>query len=452
MRRLRDREILLWAEPEPWVRHHPSAAAAGDFYCIIATAAINDERFAGEGGGRKAVREKCAGIARDHNKRQGKRGEQIGHRVGRDGAARILALAPRKVPEGAANSTSKPARKPPAASRAGTALPARDETHAMKQVLIIRSSSLGDIVHSLPVVHDMHRHCPDLAIDWVAEEPFAALVRLNHGVRHVVPVALRRWRHGLLSRATWREAQAFRRELVQERYDAVIDLQEQIKGALIAWFAHGPVHGPDHASAHESLAAMFYRHRHRIDTRQHLIVRCRQLAGMVLGYQPEGPPRFDLTPPAVNSAPDAPYVVCLHGTSQDEKLWPEPHWRALLEHLSNAGLAAVLPWGNDAEAVRSERLASGIPGTTVPPSRTLPELASLLARALLVVGVDTGPTHLAAALGRPTVALFTATSPLLNGAEPESALARDLGGPGRIPAPAQVIAVAGALLRARPAC
>ncbi len=146
----------------------------------------------------------------------------------------------------------------------------------MNRVLIIRSSSLGDIVHALPVVHDMHAHCPDLAIDWVAEEPFAALVRLNHGVRRVVPVALRRWRHRLSARATWREAKAFRSELRHERYDAVIDLQEQVKGALIAWLAHGPVHGPDRASAHEALAALFYRHGHRIDAQQHLIVRCRQ--------------------------------------------------------------------------------------------------------------------------------------------------------------------------------
>jgi heptosyltransferase I len=322
----------------------------------------------------------------------------------------------------------------------------------MKRVLIVRSSSLGDIVHALPVVHDMRAHCPDLVIDWVAEEPFAALVRLNHGVRRVIPVALRRWRHQLLSRPTWNEAKAFHSALVHERYDAVIDLQEQVKGALIAWLAHGPVHGPDRASAHEAMAALFYRHRHRIDSRQHLLVRCRRLAGAVLGYEPAGAPLFDLTPPPANGAPDAPYVVCLHGTSQDEKLWPEAYWRTLLEHFANAGLPVVLPWGNRTEAARSQRLAGGVPGIIVPPWRALPALAGLLARALLVIGVDTGPTHLAAALGRPTVAIFIATEPRFNGTEPSSALARDLGGPGNAPEPAQVIAAAGAMLRAHPAC
>jgi heptosyltransferase-1 len=331
-------------------------------------------------------------------------------------------------------------------------LPTRHHAPTMQRVLIIRSSSLGDIVHALPVVHDMRRHNPDLCIDWVAEEPFAPLVRLNHGVRRVVPVALRRWRYRLLSRATWREVKAFRDELVHERYDAVIDLQEQVKGALLAWLAQGPVHGPDHASAHEAVAALFYRHRHRIETRQHLILRCRRLAGNVLGYEPEGAPRFDLTPPSSNAVPDAPYVVCLHGTSQEEKLWPEGHWRTTLEHFAHAGLAVVLPWGDRAEEARSKRLAAGLPAVVVPPWRALPELAALLARALLVVGVDTGPTHLAAALGRPTLGLFTATDPLLNGVEPASALARDVGGPGRVPEPAQAIAAAGALLRASPAC
>jgi heptosyltransferase-1 len=322
----------------------------------------------------------------------------------------------------------------------------------MTSALIIRPSSLGDIVHALPIVHDLQHHRPGLTVDWVAEEPFTALVRLNRGVRRVIPVALRRWRHRVLSRSTWREVSAFRHELARDRYDAVIDLQEQVKGALIAWFARGPVHGPDRASVREPMATLLYRHTYRIEPRQHLIDRCRRLAGSAFGYEPEGVPRFDLAPPPLDAAPEAPYAVFLHATSRDDKLWPEVHWKALLEHVAGAGLAAVLPWGDAAESARSARLAAGMTGVTVPPRRTLPELASLLSRATLVVGVDTGLTHLAAALGTPTVALFTATDPRLAGVEGASALARDLGDVGATPAPAQVIAVAGALLRARPPC
>ena len=322
----------------------------------------------------------------------------------------------------------------------------------MTRVLIIRPSSLGDIVHSLPIVHDMHSHCPNLVVDWVAEEPFLALVRLSRGVRHVIPVALRRWRHRVLSRSTWREMKAFRSELVHDRYDAIIDLQEQVKGALIAWLARGPVHGPARASMREPVAALLYRHNYPISARQHLIDRCRLLAGKALGYKPEGRPRFDLSPPRIDIGPALPFVVCLHSASRDEKLWPEAHWKALLEFITQAGLVAVLPWGNSVERSRSQRLAETAPGITVPPWHTLPELSALLTRAKLVVGVDTGLTHLAAALGAPTVALFTVTDPLLNGTERMSALARDVGGNGVTPEPSTVIAAAGSILRGLPSC
>ena len=322
----------------------------------------------------------------------------------------------------------------------------------MIRVLIIRTTSLGDVVHALPIVRDLHDHRGDVQIDWVAEESFAALVRLNRGVNRVIPVALRRWRHRFFSRSTWREALAFRHDLMRERYDVVIDLQEQVKGALLAALARGPVHGPDCASAREPAASLLYRHRYRVAADKHLLDRCRRLVGKVFGYEPVGPPRFGLEAPPVGAAPDSPYVVCVHGSSREEKLWPEAHWSALLEHLTKAGLVVVLPWGDSAEAARSARLAAGALGVVVPPWRTLSELAALLAAATLVVGVDTGLTHLAAALGRPTVALFVSSDPQSDGVERASAWARDLGGHGRLPTPAQAIAAAGALLRARPSC
>ena len=320
----------------------------------------------------------------------------------------------------------------------------------MPSVLIIRPSSLGDIVHALPIVHDLSFHRPGISIDWVVEEPFTALVRLNRGVRRVIPIALRRWRHRALARSTWQEAGAFRRELSRERYDAVIDLQEQVKGALIAWFARGPVHGPDRTSVREPIVTLLYRHRHRIDPAQHLIDRCRRLAGKALGYEPTDAPRFDLDTPPQDGAPDSPYAVFVHASSREDKLWPETHWRALLEHVATAGFAVVLPWGSVDEKARSERIAQGARGSVVPPRRSLPEVASVLARAAWVVGVDTGLTHLAAALGTPTVAIFTATDARLAGVARASRLARDLGGIGTVPTPAEVIAAAGALVRAAP--
>jgi heptosyltransferase-1 len=319
-------------------------------------------------------------------------------------------------------------------------------------VLIVRPSSLGDIVHALPIVHDLKTHHPGAAIDWVVEEAFTGLIRMNHDVRRAIPVALRRWRHALLARSTWREFARFRREVSAERYDAVLDLQEQVKGALIAALARGPVHGPDRKSVREPVVTVLYRHRHRIDPAQHLIDRCRRLAGEAFGYEPAGIPRFELHAPLDGDPPDPPYVVFLHSTSREDKLWPEAHWRFLVEHVTNAGFVVVLPWGSTEEKTRSERLACVERATVLPGKRSLPELASLLARAVWVVGVDTGLTHLAAALGTPTIAIFTATDPLLAGVARASGLARDLGGIGIVPPPEEVIAATAPLLRTVPSC
>jgi heptosyltransferase-1 len=325
----------------------------------------------------------------------------------------------------------------------------------MSAVLVVRPSSLGDIVHALSLVADIRAHRRDLAVDWVAEDVFAPLVALDPGVRRVIPVALRRWRRRPLDSATWREATAFRRDLRRDDYVAVLDLQEQVKGACLAWLARGPRHGPDRASIREPIATLAHQHHHAIDPNQHLIDRCRQLAAAALGYRADGPPRFGLAAPAPAAdapIPDRPYLVFLHATSRDDKLWPEASWRALIDVFTQSGLAIVLPWGNADERARSERLAIGETTASVPPRRPLPALATLLARAELVIGVDTGLVHLAAALGTPTIALFVATDARLAGVERASALARDLGGVDIVPSVGEVQHAAGELLQRAPHC
>lgn len=324
----------------------------------------------------------------------------------------------------------------------------------MSAILVIRPSSLGDIVHALALAADVRAARPELAIDWVAEESFAPLVSLHRGIRRVIPVAMRRWRHALFARATWREFAAFRAELRCDEYVAVLDLQEQVKGALLAHMARGVRHGPDRQSIREPVATLAHDIHHRVDPHQHLVDRCRQLAAAALGYSCEGPPRFDFALPALAAGivPESPYAVCAHATSRDEKLWPETHWRTLIGALAARGYAVLLPWGNTMERARAERLAEGFADARIPSLMPLATLATLLARAALVVGVDTGLVHLAAATGAPTVSLFTATDPKLAGVERTSALARDLGGAGQVPTPEEVLAAAGALLRAAPHC
>jgi heptosyltransferase-1 len=322
-------------------------------------------------------------------------------------------------------------------------------------VLVVRPSSLGDVVHASALVADVREHRPGTCVDWVAEEAFAPLVALDPGVRRVVPIALRRWRRQLLHAAAWREMAAFRVDLRRDHYAAVIDLQEQVKGAVIARLARGVRHGPDRASIREPIATLAHDVHHAIDPNQHLIDRCRQLAAAALGYCAAGPPRFGFVAPPVNASgvmPDRPYMIFFHATSRADKLWPEANWRALIGAFGRAGFAVLLPWGAVDERARSERLAAGEPAAQVPPRHPLDALAGLIARPELVVGVDTGLVHLAAALGTPTVSLFVATDARLAGVERASRVARDLGGIGQIPSVDAVLDAAGTLSRLTPSC
>ena len=320
-------------------------------------------------------------------------------------------------------------------------------------VLIVRPSSLGDIVYALAVVSDIRRERPGAAIDWVSEPGFAPLIALCPDVRRVVPFGLRRWRRAPLDAATWRDIADFRTALRRTRYTAILDLQEQFKGALIARTARGVRHGFDRASIREPLATLLDDVHHRVPRDLHFVTRCRRLAGAALGYATDMPPRWNLrVPAAAPGTPDGPYVVVLHATSRDDKLWPEDSWRAVMAACSRAGFASVLPWGSAAEEARSRRLAMDNANAIVPGWLALPDVATLVANAALAIGVDTGFTHLAATLGTPTIALFTVTDPHRHGVECTGPHGRDLGDVGAAPSVDAVLAAAGERLRGAPRC
>ena len=321
----------------------------------------------------------------------------------------------------------------------------------MSGVLVVRPSSLGDVVYAMALVSDIAAHRPGLAVDWVAEDAFVDLVRLDPRIRRVVPLALRRWRHAPLAKTTWRDMAALRRALRVERYDAILNLQEQVKGAVVSWFAQGTRHGLDRANIREPIATIVDHVHHPVSRELHIVDRCRGIAAAALGYSADGPPHWNFALPAATSAmPAGPYALAFHATSRADKQWPEEHWRALVTHFARAGFATLLPWGNAQEEARSRRIAVGAEGAVVPPRQSLPELATLARGAEVVVGVDTGLTHLAAALGTPTVAIFTATDPRLAGVSCAGPLARDAGGNGVVPARADIVELCAQLLRQAP--
>lgn len=325
---------------------------------------------------------------------------------------------------------------------------------SVKRVLVVRPSSLGDVVHALPVLADIARNVPDASVDWLAEEAFAPLVRLNAHVHEVIAVGLRRWRHHLLAPATWREIITFRRALRSAHYDAIIDLQEQMKGAIMARAARGTVHGFDRHSVRESTSTFLHSQHHAVGRELHFEDRCRAIVGKALGYVPDAAPDYGISAPPAPAGllPQGRYAVAVHVTSREDKRWPDAHWHALIAALERAGIDILLPWGNDAERERSVALASGHARAVVPPHRPLVQMTTVLAHADVVVGVDTGLVHLAAALHVPTVAIFTSTDARLAGVSIAGAHAIDLGGNADVPAADAVIAAIGTLLRNAPRC
>ena len=320
-------------------------------------------------------------------------------------------------------------------------------------LLVVRPSSLGDIVYALALVSDLARHRPGTPVDWVAERGFVPLVTLDPRIRRVVPSGLRRWRERPWSPAHWREARDFARALRSERYDAILDLQEQVKGALIARAARGVRHGFDRASAREPLATLLDDVHHAVPRELHFVHRVRLLAAGALGYELDTPPQWQLAPPpAPHVVPDRRYAVALTATSRVDKQWPEADWIALMARLAQVGLSIVLPWGSADEEARCRRLAASSPSALVPARLTLPEAALLLARAELCIGVDTGFTHLAAALGAPTVAIFTATDATRHGVAVAGAHARDTGDAGAAPDVETVMRAAADVWKAVPRC
>lgn len=308
------------------------------------------------------------------------------------------------------------------------------------RILIVKTSSLGDVIHNLPVISDIRRHFPDAEIDWCVEESFSAIPRLHPGVGKVIPVAIRRWRKKLLQATTWKEMSEFRRQLSSEPYDAIIDTQGLLKSALIASRAQGPRLGYAADSAREPAAARWYNRHFHVSRDLHAVIRNRRLAAAALGYQAEGEPDYgvEMPPASFPWLPHRPYVVFLTATSRDDKLWPEANWLALGAALNSQGYSAILPGGSSVERERAARLAAGIPGALAAPPMSIPELAALLSGARAAIGVDTGLTHLGVALKTPTVAIYTATDPGLTGVL-GAGFHRNLGGKAQVPSPAAVL-------------
>ena len=286
------------------------------------------------------------------------------------------------------------------------------------RVLLVKTSSIGDVIHTLPAVTDAARALPDLRLTWVVEEALAPVAAWHPAVEGVIPVALRRWRRSPVRALRSGAVSTLRRSLRAERFDAVIDAQGLYKSAVLTRLAAGPRHGPDRRSAREPLASALYAHRHAVPTARHAITRVRILMAAALGYaiDPETPPDYGLSP-RVFPPPDLPrpYAVLIHGTAWPTKRWAIGRWRQAARAALADGLAVALPFAAPDDAARAAAIADGLPGVHRTHTPRLDDAAAVIGHAARAVAVDTGLAHLAAAFGVPALTLYGPTDPGLTG-------------------------------------
>jgi len=338
------------------------------------------------------------------------------------------------------------------------------------KILLVKLSSLGDVLHNLPIVWDLRARLPDAQIDWVVEEGYVHLLTplLSKdgfkGIDRIIPFGLRRWKKNLLQLSTWKEFFAFKKQLQKVSYDILIETQGLLKSAIVCFLAkkssNAVIAGLANAtefSGYEPIARTFYNQSVQVPIQCHAVDRSRWVMCSALDwpllerssaprfYSPEYIQSLKLPAKLVSEQLLAPYVLCFHSTAREAKRWPNSDWIALGKELSSRGYQVVLPWGNVAEQAVSKEIAAQIPNALVPPAFSIEDAFGVIASAALTVGVDTGLTHLAAVLNKPTVEIYC-DSPLWKTEGYWSNNIRNVGDIQKPPTVAQVLQAASELL------
>jgi len=284
------------------------------------------------------------------------------------------------------------------------------------RLLLVKMSSMGDLVHTFPAINDALQAHEELEITWLVEEAFVDIARAYPGVKATIPICLRRFLRNPI--AHWAEFFSAIKALRNMQFDQVLDAQGLIKSAIVSRLTGCAIrNGLDSVSAREGLAAWFYTRRHSVPRKLHAVDRTRQLFAKALAYTlPEGRAEFVLaSTPGIQKTMEPPYAVFLHGTSWQNKQWPERYWKELAQKCAEGGYALKFPSGSADELARSKRIAEGIENSAFLDKVPLAELLKICAGARFVVSVDTGLGHLTGALGVPVIGLYGPTDVKLTG-------------------------------------
>ncbi len=290
----------------------------------------------------------------------------------------------------------------------------------MVRILIIKTSSLGDIIHCLPVINDIKYFVPESSIDWLVEESFADIPRLHPNINSIITISLRSWKKNLRKKITWVGLYNSIKAIRQNHYDIVIDFQGLLKSAFFTLFTHGDIHGFHKNSIREGVASYFYKHTHTVSKHIHAVVRNRELASKCFEYDLlDQPASFGLEIHNIkNFNLSERYVVLIHGSSKKTKQWPIDYWQKIIQFFNTLGLRVLLPWGSLEEYEAAKILRKTSTNSLVLPKMNISDLANIISGAKCVIGVDSGLTHLANAICIPTIGLYMNSNPYLNGVYP----------------------------------
>ena len=280
-------------------------------------------------------------------------------------------------------------------------------------VLIVKMSSMGDIIQTLPALTDAQTAIRDITFDWVVEEAFSEIPTWHSSMQQTIPIAWRRWRKNLLTVFFNKEWRQFHQLLRERKYDYIIDAQGLLKSALVTRMTRGIRCGYDRQSARESLAVLAYEKTFNSNKVKHQMTRTRQLFAAILGYD-FVPEKVDygikpsIAPISSITLPEK-YAIFIVNTSKKEKRWVKEHWHQLLTNMETAKQPVIIPCGHQHEEAYAQSIGKGFTNVTLLSQTTLQQLRDIIAQSQVVVSVDTGLAHLAAALDKPTIILYGPT-------------------------------------------
>lgn len=284
----------------------------------------------------------------------------------------------------------------------------------MKKCLIIKTSSLGDILHTLPALTEASSHITDIEFSWVVEKPFSEVPSWHKSVGEVLEVEIRKWRKNIFK--YFNEVCSFRNKIQSKYYDYIIDAQGLLKSALIAKVSKGrSIYGFDSSSSREPLSSLFYQNKISVNKKKHAIFRSKELFSKVFNYKVSEKIDYGISYQNNHKANTHKKIIFFHTTTWLNKKWPIEHWQELIELLEKNDIKVFLPWGNNNEKVQAYEIAKDYKNVILLPKMSLTDLTNYFKKIDAAISVDTGLCHLATAFNIPVVSIYGPTSPELTG-------------------------------------